>query len=622
MPIVSEPLGRVLGDRYRLVAALGSGASAHVFLAEDLVLQRRVAVKVLQPALVHDESFLRRFRAEARSVAALNHPHVLRVFDWGEDEDGPYLVLEYLEGGSLHDMLARGRRLSIAQAARTGAQAADGLAYAHTRGLVHRDVKPANLLFDEEGRVRVADFGVARALAGSSVSEPSGGMLGTARYASPEQAQGQPLDGRSDVYSLALVLCEAVTGSVPFVKASPLATLQARIGAHLPNDEALGDLWPLLAEAADPVVAAVPALGGALASATGSLRAPDAPSLPDTGVPTANVPIPVRAAGPYAARRNQASRRWPWVTAVLVLLGCLLVAGGLYAWRTKMFVPTHHVPFVVGDPVTKAKQKLLAEHFVVHVDPAVKSTTVAAGLVISQKPGHGTLLKQGSVVTLVPSAGLPTVTVPTLTGQITCTVAQRLLTERHLKAKCPAKTQYTSTVPKGDVISWAYGGRLNPTTAPYGATIAITVSLGKPPVTIQALAGNSWTFAEATLAADGLHPHEALAYSTQIGANDVIGTTPPGGKSVPYGSTVTVTVSKGPQFVVVPTVIGDSVAKATAAIQAAGLTVGPVYGPATGQVFTTDPLKGQKVRIGSAITIYTEKPPKTTKTTKTPPPGG
>src|SRR5579862_72139 len=258
MPIVSEPLGRVLGDRYRLVAALGSGASAHVFLAEDLVLQRRVAVKVLQPALVHDESFLRRFRAEARSVAALNHPHVLRVFDWGEDEDGPYLVLEYLEGGSLHDMLARGRRLSIAQAARTGAQAADGLAYAHTRGLVHRDVKPANLLFDEEGRVRVADFGVARALAGASLTEPSGGMLGTARYASPEQAQGQPLDGRSDVYSLALVLCEAVTGSVPFTRDSPLATLQARIGAQLPEDESLGTLFPILALGAAPGAAERP----------------------------------------------------------------------------------------------------------------------------------------------------------------------------------------------------------------------------------------------------------------------------------------------------------------------------------------------------------------------------
>ena len=191
MPLISDSIGRVLGRRYRLVSALGTGASAHVFLAEDVSLQRRVAVKVLQPALAKDEAFLKRFRAEARSVASLNHPHVLRVFDWGEDADGPYLVLEYLQGGSLRDVLDRGFRLSHAQAARLGAEAAQGLAYAHARGLVHRDVKPANLLFDEEGRVRVADFGVARALAEAAWTEPAGAVVGTARYASPEQAAGQ-----------------------------------------------------------------------------------------------------------------------------------------------------------------------------------------------------------------------------------------------------------------------------------------------------------------------------------------------------------------------------------------------------------------------------------------------
>src|SRR5271170_5074092 len=206
MPLISDSIGRVLGKRYRLLSALGTGASAHVYFAEDVSLQRHVAVKVLQPGLATDEAFLKRFRAEARSVASLNHPHVLRVFDWGEDTDGPYLVLEYLGGGSLRDLLDRDTRLSLSQAARVGAQAARGLAYAHARGLVHRDVKPANLLFDDEGRVRVADFGVARALAEAAWTEPAGAVIGTARYAAPEQAQGQPLDGRADVYSLALVL--------------------------------------------------------------------------------------------------------------------------------------------------------------------------------------------------------------------------------------------------------------------------------------------------------------------------------------------------------------------------------------------------------------------------------
>jgi len=217
MPLISDSIGRVLGKRYRLLAALGTGASAHVFLAEDVSLQRHVAVKLLQPGLASDEAFLKRFRAEARSVASLNHPHVLRVFDWGEDQDEPYLVLEYLGGGSLRDLLDRGVRLSHAQAAALGMEVAQGLAYAHVRGLVHRDIKPANLLFDDEGRVRVADFGVARALAEAAWTEPAGAMVGTARYMSPEAAEGKTVDGRSDVYSLALVLYEALTGTVPFV---------------------------------------------------------------------------------------------------------------------------------------------------------------------------------------------------------------------------------------------------------------------------------------------------------------------------------------------------------------------------------------------------------------------
>ena len=191
---------------------------------------------------------MKRFRAEARSVASLNHPHVLRVFDWGDDTDGPYLVLEYLGGGSLRDLLDRDVRLSHSQAAQLGTEVAQGLAYAHVRGLVHRDIKPANLLFDEEGRVRVADFGVARALAEAAWTEPAGAMVGTARYISPEAAEGKPVDGRADVYSLALVLYEAVTGTVPFVTDTTMGTLAARIGQPLPHDAGAGaartTCWP------------------------------------------------------------------------------------------------------------------------------------------------------------------------------------------------------------------------------------------------------------------------------------------------------------------------------------------------------------------------------------------
>ena len=168
----SDVIGKLLNQRYRLVSRVGTGASANVYLADDVTLERQVAVKLLQPALAGDEAFLKRFRAEARAVAALNHPNVLQVYDWGEEESVPFLVTEYLAGGSLSDILANGHLLSPEQAALVGQQAASGLAYAHQRGLVHRDVKPANILFDDEGRLRITDFGVARALARLSSFKP------------------------------------------------------------------------------------------------------------------------------------------------------------------------------------------------------------------------------------------------------------------------------------------------------------------------------------------------------------------------------------------------------------------------------------------------------------------
>jgi serine/threonine-protein kinase len=250
---LSEETGRVLGDRYRLVAPVGVGTSSRVFLAVDTQLRRRVAVKLLHEALAEDEAFLRRFRAEARAAGALSHPNIVAVFDWGEDRhDGavvPYLVTEYLGGGSLRDILDRGEPLTPSQTLVVGLDAARALSHAHQRGLVHRDVKPGNLLFDEEGRLRLADFGLARALAEASWTEPSGLAVGTARYASPEQAFGRRLDGRSDVYSLALVLVECVSGQVPFSGETTAATLAMRTQGDLELGPELGGLRSVLERA-------------------------------------------------------------------------------------------------------------------------------------------------------------------------------------------------------------------------------------------------------------------------------------------------------------------------------------------------------------------------------------
>ena len=222
--------GRVLSGRYLLHNAIGSGASGRVYVADDQRLRRRVAVKVLHSALADDAAFLRRFRAEAQLAASLRHANIVTVYDWGED-DVPFMVLELLEGGSLRSMLDRGTLLTVAQAARVGRDVASALEYAHARDILHRDVKPANLLFDEHGVVRVADFGLARALAEASWTEPEGSVVGTARYAAPEQATGTQLDGRADLYALALVLVESITGAVPAMADTAIGTLAARMVA-------------------------------------------------------------------------------------------------------------------------------------------------------------------------------------------------------------------------------------------------------------------------------------------------------------------------------------------------------------------------------------------------------
>ncbi|MBX3284496.1 MAG: PASTA domain-containing protein [Actinobacteria bacterium] len=264
------------------------GASAQVYLADDVRLRRRVALKMLHDALAGDNEFLRRFRAEARAAAALSHPNVMAVYDWGDDGTA-FIVTEYLAGGSLRALLDRGELLTPSQALTVGLEATRALDYAHRRGFVHRDIKPANLLFGEEQRLRIADFGLARALAEAAWTEPQGAIMGTARYASPELAKGEQLTGKADVYALALVMIEAVTGEVPFVADTTLGTLMARVDRQLEVPDALGPLQGVLARAGhpDPEVRL-----DARALAAGLLRA--AKSLPKPA------PLPLAGALPPA----------------------------------------------------------------------------------------------------------------------------------------------------------------------------------------------------------------------------------------------------------------------------------------------------------------------------------
>jgi eukaryotic-like serine/threonine-protein kinase len=647
MPTTTDTIGRVLSDRYRIESALGSGASAHVYAAWDVTLHRRVAVKMLHPALAEDTSFLRRFRSEAQAAAALAHPHVLSVFDWGEDDGGPFLVLEFLGGGSLRDMFDDGRRLSISQTVSIGIQAADGLSYAHGRGFVHRDVKPANLLFDTDGRLRVGDFGLARALAEASLTEPEGAAVGTARYAAPEQALGNAVDGRADVYSLALVLYEAMTGMVPFTADTTVSTLMARVGAPLPGHDALGPLAELLIEAAAPdperrldaaglaarlralattlpapdplplsLVARPPRHAEAVESLTerdptqhAPLASPPLVYGPTTGRPSragddADVldlaaAVGVAEAGSTARRRagpRRPARRWPWVTAVVVLTLALVGAGATYAAeRTKLFTPSHRVASVTGLTLPQATSRLRAQHMSVRIAARRPSTTVPAGVVLRMIPAAGTSLKEGTAVGVVLSSGPPPVVVPALanvTGD--CAAVTSVLTAAGLKATCGHTP--STTVALGTVIDWDPRG-----TVPLGSTVVVTVSSGPPIVTIPSLTGSTCAGATSTLHALGLQVTCTDQYSDTVATGEVISWSPTG--SAPAGSTVAVVASKGPAPVPVPDVRGLPVPDAINELQSSGLVVGTITGPYGGRVGSTSPAGGTSVSRGATVDI-------------------
>jgi beta-lactam-binding protein with PASTA domain/serine/threonine protein kinase len=656
-PHLAEQVGRVLDGRYRVLAPIGTGASAAVYLADDTVLRRRVAIKVLHAALAADQGFLKRFQAEAHTAAALSHPNVMRVLDWGEGDEGPFLVLEYLGGGSLRSLLDRERVLSVEQAVSLTLQAARALDYAHRRGLVHRDIKPANLLFDEEGRVTIADFGLARALAEAAWTEPGGAVLGTARYAAPEQVRGHSLDGKADVYALGLVMYEMVTGRVPFTADTTIATLMARLDARVDIPAELGPLGEIVQAAMDPdheertssadlvdqletVSKVLPhpaplSLPGALTVDVSNASDGDATMLPTATVPkvpadpspneesaprqrrilrrhrsaTPAPPAAVAAPEPKVPKVDTGSpadgaktkrshrRSLLGVAGVIVLVAGALSASAYYTSSNKQVV----VPQLEGMSLADARARAKDVGLSVKVAHEVYSETVAAGTTLNEFPAADQKARVRDGVTVEVSKGPAPRDVPSTTGK-SLDDATAALTAEGFTVTTDRKSD--ESVPNNQVMTQTPEAKAGK--QPKGSEVHLVVSSGPRPRVVPDVKGLTQTDATARLVNLQLKVNVTQDYSDTVPVGSVISVTPGSGASVPRDTAVALVVSKGVKPIKVPNVLGRTFDAAKNILENVGLTTpsGP-YGPPDGKVFAAKPSVDTEVPKGTSIALYT-----------------
>lgn len=647
---MTDRVGQVLGGRYRLIAPIGTGASASVYLADDVTLRRRVAVKILHDALADDAAFLERFRAEAQAAAALNHPHVMAVYDWGHG-DVPYLVTEYLGGGSLRSMMDLGHHLSLSQVLMVGLEAARGLEYAHRNGFVHRDIKPANLLFDEEGRLRIADFGLARALAEAAWTEPMGAVLGTVRYASPEQAQGVPLDGKSDIYSLGFVMIEAVTGTVPFASDTSLGTLMARVNKPVVVGLEFGPLKPILEAACDPDPARRPDAGrfaSMLMEAASQLDRPARLDLAGATVGDARDLEDRHPTSVYMAERKAVEGIEPDIMFAppgTTTDGLTILHEGEAQPDTR-WVEREDPDQLPDDKKRKKRSKArknrksddgglrggdavplaadgAASHMAGH-DVSGRSS----GLMASDADSDGQAKKRrrwpkvlvSIVVVLGLAAGsfaywyneirVPTFTVPELVGRNVDDIPG--LTDGTEWVIERTETREDGTVP-GQILSQQPDTGVS---LARGATVTITVSLGPPLVDVPTdVVGKVLGEATAQLEAVGLVAGDITRqFSEDVPADMVIGLAPDTPGQIPKGDSVALVVSGGPEPRTIPSGLeGASVAEARAQLEGLGLDVATKMQSSEsvdeGIVMGVEPGVGAQVARDSTVTLIVSSGP-------------
>ena len=629
-------VGQLLDGRYRVIERLAEGGMATVYLALDTRLDREVALKVMRPHLVHDEAFVSRFRREARSAAQLSHPHVVQVFDQGEDAGQMFLAMEYVPGQTLREVITEEGALTPRAALDILAPMLEALAAAHAAGLIHRDVKPENVILRPDGVVKVADFGLARAVSSQTSTASHGMILGTVAYLSPEQVERGIADARSDVYAAGLILFEMLTGSQAFTGDTPinvayqhvhegvpapstrvpevptqLDALVARATARDPDlrprdaGELLGLVRQVRAGLSVADLDSKPADGpGGAASAATTTALPFAPDGGAVGPAghTAALPLPALppsppgpAPGRSARARNR--RRWPWVAVVLSAL--LALATGWFFIGGPGAVET--VPALVGKTQATAEAALATVHLHGSVRLAFDEK-VPKGVVVSTDPPAGGAVRRMTPVVLVVSEGQERYDVPDVTG-LSLDDAKTAVADNHLTVGQVTQV-YDEKVPEGQVVRAdpKTGTRLKP-----GAAVTLFQSMGRQPIDVVDYTGKNAGDAVAALTQAGLKVDATQQkYDDTVPKGAVISQDPSSG-TLYKGDLVTLVVSKGPVMVPVPDVVGKQVMQAQTVLEAAGfkVKVKRVLGGFFGTVRLQDPAGGSSAPQGSTVTLTT-----------------
>jgi beta-lactam-binding protein with PASTA domain/predicted Ser/Thr protein kinase len=623
-------IGRTFDKRYVIQRKLGSGGMAIVYLAEDQELGRRVALKLLDDRHASDEQFVERFRREAQSAAGLNHPNIVSIFDRGFAEGTYYIAMEFLDGRTLKELLVRNGPTPIPIAIDYSRQILGALSFAHRNGIVHRDIKPHNIVVGGDGRLKVTDFGIARS--GASQMTEAGSIVGTAQYLSPEQARGAPVDPRSDLYSLGIVLYEMLTGKVPFTGDTPVEIAMKHLSQVPEPPSALRpevphDLDAIVmralakdpdqrygsAEEMDADLARV-ARGVAVSretedamtqvlSGAGAATAATMVQRPRSVVTPPPAPPVYRSPGYYDYEEPPRGRSiWPWLLALgLIIAGAI---GGWFLYEKIQDQLDKNRPVSVPDVTLLARPLAVQKIKDAGLTPRVltaSNDTVPKGQVAEENPGGGSKVGKGSTITLTVSTGKPKARVPNVVGQdVTSAVAA--LAQLGLNPKITRI--YSGEQPDTVTAQQPHAGD----NVDKGTTVHINVSRGAKPVPVPDVTDQPFANARSALLGQGFTVARVDIQSDKP-EGVVIQMDPQPGTQVDKGSRITLTVSKGPATTQVPDVTGMDQSTAESVLTGSGLTPAVVFDPVTdpsqdGIVQSSDPAPGSDAKSGEVVTIH------------------